>query len=94
MPRATTSTMFFVYVLESLKDGKRYTGFTTNLKKRLEEHNNGLSFATKSRLPMKLIYFEACINEEDAKRREGHFKSTKGVRFIVKRLKSYYSSKL
>lgn len=94
MPRATTSTVFFVYVLESLKDKKRYIGFTTNLRKRLEEHGRGLSFATKSRLPMKLIYFEACTNEDDAKRREIYLKSTKGMRFLIKRLKSYYKSKL
>ncbi len=95
MPGATTSIMFFyVYVLESIKDKKRYIGFATNLKKRIEEHKKGLSFSTKPRLPMKLIYFEACTNEEDAKRREEYFKTTRGRRFLAKRLKSYYQSKL
>ena len=95
MPCATTSIMlFYVYVLESTKDKKRYIGFTTNLRKRLEEHQKGLSLSTKPRLPMKLIYFEACTNEEDAKRREEYFKTTRGRRFLAKRLKSYYQSKL
>ena len=77
MPSNTTSSVFFyVYVLESLKDGKRYTGYTNNLRRRIEEHKKGLSFATKFRLPFKLIYFEGCLNQEDAKRRENYLKTT------------------
>ena len=83
-----------MYVMESLKDKKRYIGFTTSLQKRIEEHQKGLSFSTKPRLPMKLIYFEACTNEEDANRREDYFKTTRGSRFLAKRLKTYYQSKL
>jgi len=64
---------FYVYVLESLKDKNRYVGFTTDLKRRMEEHRKGLSESTKPRLPMKLIYFEASTNEYDAKRREAYF---------------------
>ena len=98
MPGATTSIilprLFYVYVLESLKDGERYIGYTVNLKRRLEEHKRGLSFATKPRLPMKLIYVEACTNEHDAKRREQYLKTTRGRRFLAKRLKTYYQSKL
>ena len=85
---------FYVYVLESLKDKKRYIGYTSSLRRRIEEHQKGLSFTTKPRLPMKLIYFEACINDNDAKRREGYFKTTRGRRFLAKRLKLYYQSKL
>lgn len=85
---------FYVYVMESLKDKKRYVGFTTSLQKRIEEHQKGLSVSTKLRLPMKLIYFEACTNKEDAKRREEYFKTTRGRRFLAKRLKTYYQSKL
>ena len=76
----------YVYVLESLKDGKRYTGCTNNIKRRLEEHNKGFSFATKFRLPFKLVYFEGCINENDAKRREYYLKTTQGRRFLGLRL--------
>ncbi|MBI4132908.1 MAG: GIY-YIG nuclease family protein [Candidatus Sungbacteria bacterium] len=86
--------MYFVYVLQSLRDGNKYVGFTTNLEQRLSEHNRGRSFATKSRLPLELIYFEASRNEEDARRREGYLKTTRGRRFLAKRLKVFSRSKL
>lgn len=95
MPRTTTANMFFyVYVLESLKDKKRYIGYTNNIKKRLEEHKRGLSKSTKTRLPMKLIYFEGCTNQKDAQRRENYLKTTGGNRFLAKRLVEYYKSQL
>ena len=91
MPSTTTSMVFFyVYVLESLKDGKRYIGYTSDLRRRIEEHQKGKSYSTRPRLPMKLIYFEACTNKEDAERREGYLKTTGGRKFLVKRLRSYY----
>jgi len=92
--RYNFNMFFYVYILESFKDKQRYTGFTINLKRRIEEHNAGKSFSTKSRLPMKLIYFEACLNEEDAKKREEYLKTTRGRRFLAKRLKTYYQLKL
>jgi len=42
-------------VLQSLKDGDLYTGFTENLKLRFEQHNKGLVESTKDRRPFKLI---------------------------------------
>ena len=64
MPSNTTSNMFFyIYVLESLKDGNRYIGYTHNLKRRIKEHQSGYNFSTKFRIPFKLIYFEGCLNE-------------------------------
>ncbi len=90
MPSNTTSHMFFyVYVLESLKDSKRYIGYTINLKKRIKEHQNSKSFSTKPRLPIKLIYFEDCLDEVDAKRREQYLRTTQGRRFLGLRLKNY-----
>lgn len=90
MPGTTTSKVFFyVYVLESLKNGERYIGFTKYLKKRIEEHNKGLNFSTKPYRPYKLIYCEICTNEQDARRREKYFKSTGGRRFLAKRLRMY-----
>jgi len=94
MPSNTTSSVFFyVYVLESLKDGERYIGFTNNLKRRFEEHKKGLSFSTKFRLPFQLIYFEGCLNEQDAKRREGYLKTTQGRRFLGLRLINFQDAK-
>ena len=90
MPSNTSSSVFFyVYVLESQQDGKRYIGYTNNLKKRIEEHNEEKSFSIKPRLPIKLIYFEGCLNQEDAKRREDYLKSTQGRRFLGLRLIKY-----
>ena len=87
MSSNTTSSMFFyIYVLESLKSFNRYIGYTSDLKKRMIEHKKGKSFATKHLLPIKLIYYEACLNQEDAKRRERYLKTTQGRRFLGLRL--------
>ena len=80
---------FYTYVLESLKDGKRYIGYTSNLKRRLEEHKKGQSLSTKFRSPFKLIYFEGCTRLVDAKRREKYLKTTPGNRFLSLRLKEH-----
>jgi putative endonuclease len=80
---------FLVYILESLKDKDLYIGFTNNLNRRLEEHKKGLSFATKFRLPFKLVYFEGCISEADARRREKYLKTTQGRKFLGLRLIQY-----
>jgi putative endonuclease len=62
--------MFYVYVLHSVPDKGLYIGFSTNLRKRLKEHSQGLAFATSHRRPWKLIYYEAYIEEADASGRE------------------------
>jgi len=85
---------YYIYVLESKVDSHRYIGFSSDLRKRLEEHNSGKSFATRPRRPLSLIYYEACLTESDAHRRERYFKQTGGRRFLAKRLKDYYHSTL
>jgi putative endonuclease len=64
-----------------------YTGTTDNLERRLGQHNKGKVFYTKSRLPVKLIYFEACLNKDDAYRREGYLKTGMGKRYLKNRLR-------
>ena len=81
--------MFYTYVLQSSKSGKFYTGFTSNLRKRLSEHQENLSPYTKNRGPYKLIYYEACSNDEDAKTRERYLKSGMEKRYIKNRLKRF-----
>lgn len=81
--------MFYTYVLQSKKDNKFYTGFTKNLKLRFEQHQNGLVKSTKNRKPFKLIYYEACLNQQDATHREKYLKTFYGKMFIKNRLKSY-----
>ncbi|MEI9477282.1 MAG: GIY-YIG nuclease family protein [Deltaproteobacteria bacterium] len=81
--------MYYTYVLQSMKDRKFYTGFTKNLKLRFERHTKGLVESTKERRPFRLIYYEACLSQDDAIRREKYFKTYHGKMFIKKRLKSY-----
>lgn len=80
---------YYVYILKSEKDGKCYTGYTNNLKLRFEMHQKGKVESTKDRLPLKLIYCEACLNQQDATHREKYLKSYHGKMFIRNRLKSY-----
>lgn len=86
--------MYFSYVLISLKDGKFYTGFTDDFRKRLKKHNNGLVIATKNRKPFKLIYLEAGLSKKDALHREIYLKTAWGKRYIKSRLKNYLNSKI
>jgi putative endonuclease len=81
--------VYYTYVLQSEVDGKFYTGFTKDLKLRFEQHNKQLVDSTKDRTPLNLIYYEACIDENDATRREKYLKTYLGKQFIKKRLKSY-----
>jgi putative endonuclease len=57
---------YYTYILRSDKNGLLYTGFTTNLRKRLQEHNEGKSTYTKNRGPFKLVYYEACLSKKIA----------------------------
>ena len=81
--------MYYTYVLQSMKDGNLYTGFTEDLKLRFEQHKKGLVESTKSRRPLKLIYYEACLHQSDATKREKYLKSFHGKMFLKRRLKSY-----
>ncbi|MCF7906171.1 GIY-YIG nuclease family protein [Candidatus Gracilibacteria bacterium] len=82
--------MYYVYVLQSEKDGKNYTGFTHNLKQRFEEHQRGRVESTKERRPLKIIYYESSLNQADALHREKHLKTAHGKKYIKNRLKSYF----
>jgi putative endonuclease len=80
---------YYVYVLRSKKDGELYTGYTKDLRDRLEQHNNGKVESTKSRRPLELIYWEGCLNQQDATKREKYLKSSWGKRYIKARLEQY-----
>ncbi|OHA46065.1 MAG: excinuclease ABC subunit C [Candidatus Terrybacteria bacterium RIFCSPLOWO2_01_FULL_44_24] len=85
------SKFFYTYILESKKDKRWYTGFTLDLRKRFNEHNANLDTWTKGRGPFKLIYYEACINKQDARQREKYLKSGMGKRYVKNRLKRFLS---
>lgn len=81
--------MYYTYVLQSLKDKKFYTGYTKDLKLRLEAHGKGQVESTMERRPLKLVYYEACLKQEDATHREKYLKTYYGKMFLKNRLKSY-----
>jgi len=81
--------VYYTYVLKSDVDNNFYSGFTKNLKLRFEQHRKGQVESTRERRPLHLIYYEACLNQEDASKRERYFKTYNGKRFLHKRLKSY-----
>ena len=81
--------MYYTYVLQSKKDDKFYVGFTKDLKLRFEQHSKGRVESTRDRRPLTLIYYEGCLNQEDATKREKYLKSYHGRMFLKNRLKSY-----
>ena len=78
--------MYYTYVLQSMIDNRFYSGFTNNLKLRFEKHEKGFVESTKNRRPLKLIYYEACLKQEDALKREKYFKTHYGLMFLQNRL--------
>ena len=87
-------TYYWVYVLWSEKDGNKYTGYTKNLPLRLEAHHKGKVVSTKYRRPLKLIYFEGCLSQKDALKREKYLKTHYGNLFLGNRLKSYFTGQV
>ncbi len=81
-----SNDMFYTYVLRSKKDNKLYIGYTNNLKNRFKEHIKGQVESTKSRLPIELIYYEACLNKNLAIKREKQLKSGFGRSYLKRRL--------
>lgn len=81
---------YYTYILKSKKDGKIYTGYTQDLRKRLNQHNKGLSTYTKGRGPFMLIYYESCLLEDKARSRELYLKSGMGKRYLRNRLGASY----
>ena len=67
--------MYYVYILECA-DTTLYTGITTDLERRLDEHNNSTKGAkyTRARRPVKLVYSEELTNRSEASKREYYIK--------------------
>ena len=80
---------YYTYILKSEKDNNYYTGYTKDIELRFEQHQKGLVESTKDRRPLKLIYFEACLDQQDATHREKYLKTHYGKMFIGNRIKSY-----
>jgi putative endonuclease len=70
-PTNKKTESYFVYLLECA-DGTLYAGSTTDVERRLIEHNSSTKGAgyTRSRRPVKLLYTEDCGNQSEAQKRE------------------------
>jgi putative endonuclease len=77
---------FYTYVLKSKKDGKLYTGWTKDLVRRVKEHNKGIAISTRSRESLELVYYEACLMERDAIKREKQRKTGFGRAYLKRRM--------
>ena len=83
--------MFYTYIIKSQKDDRWYTGSTNDLRKRLKQHDENRSTYTKGRGPWDLIYYEACLSEDDARSREKYLKTGMGKRYLKNRLRRFLS---
>ncbi|OGZ69480.1 MAG: hypothetical protein A3D44_03620 [Candidatus Staskawiczbacteria bacterium RIFCSPHIGHO2_02_FULL_42_22] len=72
--------MFYIYILQSLKDSKTYVGYTNNLERRLVEHNSGKNITTRNRTPLELLFSENFETSKEARERELYWKSGGGRR--------------
>jgi putative endonuclease len=68
-----------------------YTGYTADLRSRMKSHEDGLVASTKHRRPLRLLYFEGCLNQQDATRREKYLKSGNGKIYLRSRLSHFFN---
>ena len=81
--------MYYIYALQSKKEKRFYISYTDDLKKRLALDNNRKVLAKKKRLPVKLVYYEACLNKQEKTHRERYLKTAWAKRYIKQRIKNY-----
>nr|DAP37659.1 MAG TPA: nuclease, DNA repair, GIY YIG [Herelleviridae sp.] len=80
---------FYVYILEC-NDGTLYTGYTDNLKRRLDVHNSGKGAKyTRARLPCKLVYSEVYASKQEAMSREWYIKNKLSRKDKLQLIQSY-----
>jgi putative endonuclease len=84
--------MYFVYVLQSLRDKRLYTGMTGDVSARCKDHSDGRVESTRNRRPLRLIYYEAYVMKQDAQKREAFLKTSDGKRLLRKQLTAYLSA--
>ena len=84
--------MYYVYILQSQKNGYLYIGCTSNINKRLEYHKSNKVPSTRKFLPVKLIYAEIFLNKKDAFNREKFLKTGWGRNYVKKTLHNFLQS--
>lgn len=80
--------MYSVYVLQSLKDDTYYVGYSSDIKRRLHEHNLGKVRYTKGHLPYRVVYCEEYESLRSAKAREIKIKASKNISYFLKKMGS------
>ncbi len=84
--------MYYTYLLENQNDKGWYIGYSSNLRKRLTQHQSGHGGqTTKNKQSWQLIYYEAYLNKKDAEGRERFLKSGSGRKYLKKQLNNYLS---
>ena len=78
--------MYYVYILKSIEKNRTYVGFTTDLDKRIKEHNEGKNTSTKYYRPFKMICYVAVDKKTTALELERYFKTGSGIAWMKKRL--------
>jgi len=67
--------MYYLYILQSLKDNGFYIGISSNVARRLKDHNYGKTKSTSTRIPFILIHTETFGNRSEARQREVELKT-------------------
>ena len=80
--------MFYVYVLESGRNGRYYIGHTNSLDRRLQRHNEGRVRSTRNLRPLRLVYREAYEDGKTARQREYWLKAQKSRRLVQELIRS------
>lgn len=84
--------MYYTYVLlcsDNERDGNEfYVGFTSDLNNRLAKHKSGEVKTTKNFDRIILVYYEACLNKTDARKRELQLKTGFGGGYLKRRLEN------
>jgi putative endonuclease len=82
--------MYYVYLIESQQDKSWYIGYTADLKRRINDHQDGIGCRTTAmKKDWKLIYYEAYVDKRDGTGRERFLKSGSGWRYLKKQLTNY-----
>jgi putative endonuclease len=79
--------VYVVYAIQSEKDGRIYVGFSSDVLKRLAQHNSGKTKYTKEYIPWNLIHQEEVQGRENARKREIFLKSGVGKEFLKMNIK-------